>query len=81
MFVGTTSLNHLAPLEEVLGEDTVMPLKELIGADISISQILKYREEQELRDNVEAAGLVNFGCKTHRQYIVLRATKPNKIEA
>ena len=75
VFVASTFLDPTAPLGELLGDDTVLPLARVL----SVSQSASYRwwSESELRDLCALVGFTGFERQRTRQFILLRAVKPD----
>ena len=79
IFVASTFLDPTAPLGELLGDAAVLPLARALGA----SQTSSYRwwNETELRDLTAMVGLTGFQRERTRQFILLRAVKPDSDDA
>lgn len=80
IFVGTTFLQPLAPLGEIIGDDTVRTMTRMVVRDRGGPRMMKPWEERELRDLAQAVGLVDFRCHRVWQYIMFTATKPSETE-
>ncbi len=74
VFVASTFLDPTSPLGELLGDTTVLPLAQALGAQRSSSY--RWWNEQELRDLCAMVGLVDFQRIRTRQFILLNVTKP-----
>jgi ubiquinone/menaquinone biosynthesis C-methylase UbiE len=74
VFVASTFLDPTAPLGELLGDDAVLPLARALSASQS-----NYRwwNEAELRDLCAMVGFTAFERQRTRQFILLRAVKPD----
>ena len=78
-FIGSTFLLSASPLGQALGNDAlVRPLFDLERQRGPMSQqggIVRFWEEQELRDLADFAGLKAFTCERSNRFIMFCATK------
>lgn len=77
VFVGSTFLDPTSPLGELLGDETVLPLAQALGA----VQRNSYRwwNEKELRDLCAMVGLIGFERQRTRQFIQFTVRKPGRV--
>lgn len=77
VFIGSTFLNGLAPLGQLLGNDEmVAPLVQFDLTTTLLQQQYKWWSETELRDLFAGVGLQNFQRQRQNRFILFCATKP-----
>ncbi len=76
VFVASTFLDPTAPLGELLGDDTVLPLARALGAQRTAAASYRWWSEPELKDLCAMVGLTGFERSRTRQFIMLRVAKP-----
>lgn len=78
VMAGSTFLEPLSRLEDVLGDDAVAPFAKALrdlGSSAVQNQIF-YWTEPELRDLFSTVGLTDFRRRRKQQFILFAATKP-----
>jgi ubiquinone/menaquinone biosynthesis C-methylase UbiE len=81
VFVASTFLDPSAPLGELIGDDTVLPLARALGAQRTPAASYRWWSEPELRDLCALVGLTGFERTRTRQFIMLRVAKPADASA
>jgi ubiquinone/menaquinone biosynthesis C-methylase UbiE len=76
VFVASTFLTALAPLGAVVGDDTVRPLSRALNPFTGSGGNVRYWQEDELVDLVNAVGLTGYERVRERCFIMFTARKP-----